>query len=64
MDVDKYVACILAMTIQPHKNIKEHWQPQNDSFISGGDFFRKTGMSLSAFEDVRKKNVSWTQNCQ
>ena len=55
MGVDKYVACILAMTLQPHNNMKDYWKAQDDSFRSGGDFFKKTRMSQSAFDDVRKK---------
>ena len=55
MDLDKYIACILAMTLQPRINMKDYWKPQNGSFRGGGNFYKWTGMSRIAFDNVRKK---------
>ena len=52
MDLDKYLACILAMTLHPRSNVKDYWRVQDDSFSAGGNFYKKTGMSQSAFDNV------------
>jgi hypothetical protein len=54
-DVQKYVACILAMTIHPRSNIKGFWRPMDNTLRSGSNFTAKIGMSKNAFEAVRKK---------
>ena len=54
-DVQRYLACILAMSLQPEINIKDYWNDTDTDFTAARRFTQKIGMSYKKFSEVRKR---------
>jgi len=53
-NVQKYVASILAMSLQLENNIKRYWSTADTQFTRARNFTRCIGLSYNSFSDISK----------
>ena len=53
-DLKLFIATMYSFTLQPEKNIRDHWRVEDDGMIAAGRFGEKLGLSYGKFAQIRK----------